>query len=95
LKRQSLSRGELGGLRVVGCATTSEAAKLALDAADPVGNRCSNTQLFNHTLEDLLLFVQRLPPLMFLCLDNLLSQIRHIDFQGAARGISLWLGEVE
>jgi hypothetical protein len=55
----------------------------------------SNTQLFNDTLEDLLFLVQRLPPLVFFSLYNLLSQIGHIDFQRAARGISLWLAEVE
>ena len=45
------------------------------------GARASDTQLFNHTLEDRLFLVERFPPLVFLCLDDFLSQIGYIDFK--------------
>jgi hypothetical protein len=55
----------------------------------------SNAQLFDHTFEDLFFLMQGLPPLVFLRLDDLLSQIGQIDFQCAARSISFGLAEVE
>jgi len=45
------------------------------------GARASDTQLFNHTLEDRLFLVERFPTLAFLCLDDFLSQIGYIDFK--------------
>src|SRR5215472_13994228 len=63
-------------------------------SSDPLHARL-HTQLLEHAFEDLLFQVQGLAPLVLLGLDDLFSQISHIDLERVADGIALRLGEIE
>jgi hypothetical protein len=92
---EKLARSRLQLAEPIGAHANSALGRSRMPFGRGRGACISNTQLFNYTLEDSFFLVQRLPPLVSVCLHYLLSQIGQVDFQRTARNIAFWLAEVE